>query len=161
MLRLSISLLGFLAAAAAMADEIRGKVVQVFDGDTLAVVDSRGHYHKVRLAAIDAPERDMPYGSVSRKSLADLALGKYAVVMRLETDSYGRTVGKVIVDGRDVGLEQIKRGLAWHYKAFAWRQSDSDRSSYSSAESSAKSYRDGLWKSPNPQPPWSWRMTNK
>lgn len=30
-------------------------------------------------------------------------------------DRYGRDVGKVMLDGRDVSLVQIKRGLAWFY----------------------------------------------
>jgi endonuclease YncB( thermonuclease family) len=31
-------------------------------------------------------------------------------------DRYGWVLGKGLLDGEDVNLEQIKAGLAWHYK---------------------------------------------
>ena len=31
-------------------------------------------------------------------------------------DRYGRIVGKVLINGVDANLEQVKRGLAWWYK---------------------------------------------
>ncbi len=31
-------------------------------------------------------------------------------------DRYGRILGKVLLDGIDVCLQQAKAGLAWHYK---------------------------------------------
>jgi endonuclease YncB( thermonuclease family) len=33
-----------------------------------------------------------------------------------QTDQYGRLVGKVLLDGRDIDLEQVKAGMVWHYK---------------------------------------------
>ena len=33
-------------------------------------------------------------------------------------DRYGRTIGKVMFDGTDACLEQIKAGLAWRYKRY-------------------------------------------
>lgn len=45
--------------------------------------------------------------------------------------------GKVLVDGMDVNLEQIKRGLAWHYKACQSDQSAEDWRIHSNAENAA------------------------
>jgi endonuclease YncB( thermonuclease family) len=33
-----------------------------------------------------------------------------------ENDRYGRILGKVLLDGDDMNLEQIRPGLAWRYK---------------------------------------------
>ena len=46
--------------------------------------------------------------------------------MTVETDKrdrYGREVGLVLVNGRDVNLIQVERGMAWHYKAYEHEQS--------------------------------------
>ena len=37
-------------------------------------------------------------------------------------DRYRRVVGKVLLDRRDVNLEQVKRGMVWHYKAYPLRR---------------------------------------
>lgn len=44
------------------ADTLLGKVVAVADGDTITVVDENGVMQSVRLAGIDAPEKDQPFG---------------------------------------------------------------------------------------------------
>lgn len=43
-----------------------------------------------------------------------------------KTDRYGRTVGKVLLLGRDVNLAVVAAGLAWHYKEYESEQSLSD-----------------------------------
>ena len=68
-------------------------------------------------------------------------------------DKYGRTVGKVLVSGVDVNLEQIRAGFAWHYKAYEFEQSADDRSLYSMAEARARTQRLGLWSEENQMPP--------
>lgn len=35
-------------------------------------------------------------------------------------DRYGRIVGKILVDGRDACLAQVRSGMAWHYKKSTW-----------------------------------------
>ena len=76
-------------------------------------------------------------------------------------DRYGRVVGKVMVDGRDVCLEQMRRGLAWHYKKYEREQPEGDRREYSRSEEDAKASRIGLWSEANPVPPWDWRKASK
>jgi len=48
-------------------------------------------------------------------------------------DRYGRIVGKVLVDGIDACLEQVKAGFAWHYKKYQHEQSLEDRELYADA----------------------------
>src|ERR1035437_4706251 len=49
---------------------------------------------------------------------------------RARPTGYGREVGKVIVNGQDVTLEQVRRGMAWHYKAYEREQAPADRVAY-------------------------------
>jgi endonuclease YncB( thermonuclease family) len=146
---------------AAHAETITGRVVSVADGDTLTVLDASNTQHKIRLAGIDAPERKQPFGTVSRQHLAQLAFGKAVLVVHNKKDRYGRQVGKVAVDGVDVGLEQIKAGLAWHYKAYEREQPTEDRAAYAGAELVARSARLGLWSEASAVPPWEWRHRMK
>lgn len=65
-------------------------------------------------------------------------------------------MGKLISkQGRDLNLEQVKLGMAWHYKKYKKEQSPDDRSLYAAAEEVAKGKRVGLWSDPNPVPPGS------
>jgi len=132
-------------------------VVNVHDGDTITVLDSTDTQHKIRLAGIDAPELGQGYGRVSRDNLARLIAGKTVSVDWKKYDKYGRIVGKVLLGGKDQNIEQIRAGLAWHYKKYQGEQSPEDRKTYAEAENSARAKRAGLWKEPNAIPPWEWR----
>ncbi|MDG1097653.1 MAG: thermonuclease family protein [Methylophilaceae bacterium] len=66
-------------------------------------------------------------------------------------------MGKVIFGGRDINLEQIRRGLAWHYKRYQKEQEYEDRSLYAQEEYLAQKDRVGLWSDNNPTPPWDFR----
>jgi endonuclease YncB( thermonuclease family) len=63
----------------------------------------------------------------------------------------------VTVDGVDVGLEQVRRGLAWHYVRYAREQSPEARVEYARAEQQARGERSGLWSYRDPMPPWDYR----
>jgi endonuclease YncB( thermonuclease family) len=125
-------------APSAFAAEAIGTVIGVSDGDTLTLLDASKNRHRIRLDGIDAPERSQPYGQRARQSLANLAHGRPAQAHCPKTDRYGRAVCRVTVDGVDVGLEQIKRGLAWHYVRYANEQSVVERSTYEQAERAAR-----------------------
>jgi len=110
-----------------------------------------------RLAGIDAPERKQAYGLVSRRHLASLVAGQQVTVEYQKRDRYGRIVGKVLLDGIDVYLEQVKTEFAWHYKKYQHEQSPEDRQLYADAENKARDDRLGLWRENNPIPPWEHR----
>lgn len=42
-------------------------------------------------------------------------------------DHFGRIIGKISVDHQDGCLDQIRRGMAWHYKQYARDQVTDDR----------------------------------
>ena len=136
---------------------LAGRVVGLSDGDTLTVLDERDVQHKIRLTGIDAPEKRQDYGNKSRQYLAALVFDKHVSVEWDKKDRYGRFLGKVVVDGRDVNLAMVSAGLAWHYKRYKKEQSVSDRQVYAEAELRARVERRGLWQLPNPVPPWDFR----
>lgn len=141
----------------AHAELITGRVIGVADGDTINVLDNTHTQYKIRLAGIDAPEKKQAFGTASKRSLSDLVYGKQVEVDWQKQDRYGRAVGKVIVNGMDVNLEQIKRGMAWFYIKYQNEQPPQDRLDYASAQDSAKQGRLGLWANSNPTPPWDYR----
>lgn len=144
---------------AVQADWLRGRVTAVADGDTVTLVDSDQIRHKIRLAGIDAPEARQPYGQVARRSLSEMVEGQWVQVHYDKSDRYGRLVGKIELDGRDVNLEQLRRGLAWHYKKYENEQSLSDRKAYAAAQEQAQSDQRGLWRDAQPKAPWDYRAS--
>jgi endonuclease YncB( thermonuclease family) len=142
------------------AGALEGMVVSVADGDTLTILVDRREV-KVRVAGIDAPEKKQAFGQRSKQAMSKCAYGKASQVEWDKTDRYGRTIGKVTVDGVDCGLRQIELGLAWHYKSYEREQSSVDRKAYSEAESQAKAARLGLWADVEPVPPWVFRHQKK
>jgi endonuclease YncB( thermonuclease family) len=140
-----------------VADEILGKVISIADGDTITVLDSNERQHKVRLLGIDAPEKNQPFGNQSKQSLTGMVFGKTVVIDYNKRDKYARIIGKVLLDGNDINLEQVKRGLAWHYKQYEKEQELADRSIYANGEYLARRDSKGLWADQNPVPPWEFR----
>lgn len=134
-----------LSAASVQAGTLKGRVVGVTDGDTITVLDSSNRQYKIRFAGIDAPEKNQPYGKRSKEHLSDLVFNRQVIVETEKEDRYGRTVGKVLVDGRDTNLAMVVAGYAWHYKKYQAEQSPNDRLLYDSAEKEARAARRGLW----------------
>lgn len=151
-------------AAPALAETVHGRVTRVWDGDTVTLnVDGVGV--RVRLAGIDAPEHDQPYGDAARDHLSALTLGELARLETDKTDKYGRRVGKLWVRPKDcprcgltldAGLAMLTVGLAWWYRHYADEQSPDDRGRYEFAEYEAKHKGVGLWADEHPTPPWDW-----
>ncbi len=143
------------------ATTLEGIVAHVADGDTITVLDANNTQHKIRLQGIDAPEKAQAFGQKSKQSLHQLVHSKQVTIEYQKKDKYGRTVGKVVHNGNDVCLEQIKLGMAWHYKQYESEQSKEDREIYAQAELSARANAIGLWKDKQPSPPWEFRKLNK
>src|SRR6267378_1738684 len=85
-----------------------GHVVRVADGDTITVLDSSNTQHRIRLEGIDAPESHQAFGTQSKNNLSDMVFRKDVTVVYQKTDQYGRLVGKIVLEGKDINLEQLK-----------------------------------------------------
>lgn len=132
--------------------DLTGRVTRVIDGDTIEILAGPSPT-RVRLAAIDAPERKcgQAFGEASRRSLADLVAGKTVTVIDQGGDRYGRTLGFVFVGRLNVNAEQVRRGMAWHYRAYSADQA------LAGLERQARASHRGLWADDRAVPPWDWR----
>ena len=151
------------------------RVAKVLDGDSfdLELPAGSGRRIGIRLAGIDAPERRQPYADVARRQLQALIGDRRIRVHVLGHDRYGRILGQVEVPapagqasgdderGRDVGLAQLEAGLAWYYRRYEQDLPATWRNPYDRAEVDARRQRRGLWREPDPVPPWRYRETRR
>ena len=164
---LTISLFLILFPLTSYALSTNCTVTRVLDGDTFHCIPDTvingAKLHKdgtisVRLRGVDAPEKRQPSGTDAQESLKEL-IGKKTVKLDIkDIDRYGRVAAYVFVNGMNVNLEQVKRGLAWAYTEYLDRPYASE---FYDAEKQARKQRLGLWKELNPTPPWEWRKKNR
>ena len=107
---------------------------------------------KIRLYGIDSPEREQAYYRKSKDALAGMIAGETVGVAVVERDQYGRTVGTIYLDGKDINRAMVQRGYAWWYRRHAKYERPLQE-----AEKYAQSQKLGLWADPDPVPPWEWR----
>ena len=149
-MRLAYLLTLALSAHFALAD-FTGKVVGVSDGDTITVLNGTTEV-KVRLDGIDAPEKAQPWGTRAKQATSKGCFGKTVTVIGKDTDRYGRTIGVIEVDGRNLNLALVRSGYAWWYRKYAGTNED-----LADAEREARGEKRGLWQDASPVPPWDWR----
>jgi len=140
---------------------ISGRIVGVSDGDTVSLLTEQRENLRIRLATIDSPEKAQDFGARAKDSLSDLVFNKNVEVEVRSKDRYGRLVGVIRVGGTDVNLEQIKRGMAWHYTQYSKEQPPAEKRVYADAELAARRARVGLWVDPSPVPPWDFRREKR
>lgn len=143
------------------AATLSGEVVGIADGDTLTLLDDQQNQHRIRLAGIDAPEKKQAFGNRSRQHLAAAVFRKKVTVVIYKMDRYGRALGKVLLEGQDLNLLQVKTGFAWHYKQYQHEQPFADRRAYAEAEDEARKRRLGLWRAPDASAPWEFRKAQR
>lgn len=148
-MRTTLAVVLLALSSAAIAD-FSGTVVRVVDGDTLDVLVSNRPV-RVRLAQIDAPERAQAYGTRARQALSAMAYRQAVTVADIGMDSYGRTLGTVIVGGANINAAMVNQGMAWAYRRYM-----TDRSLVR-LEQQARAAHRGLWNDPAPIAPWLFR----
>jgi endonuclease YncB( thermonuclease family) len=146
-------------SATAQQQTITGKVVGVSDGETITVLDADNRRHRVRLMGIDAPEINQDFGRRAKQSLSDLVLGKTVTVTSRKKDKYGRTLGEVTLDGKDISLEQVQRGMAWSYHYSASEVRPEEPTPEELAEEQARKEKRGMWADGEQMPPWDYRRS--
>jgi endonuclease YncB( thermonuclease family)/methylphosphotriester-DNA--protein-cysteine methyltransferase len=140
---------------------IEGQVINVHDGDTITVLDKDNKKFHIRLQGIDAPELKQARGAESQANLSRMVMGKQVSIVWTKVDKYRRTVGTIMLNGKDINIEQVKAGMAWHFKKYADEQDPKDRVTYAKAEEEARAAKLGLWQDPNPTPPGDYRVEVK
>ena len=124
----------------------------VMDGDTFRTEDKE----KIRLWGIDAPEKGQAYADEARSRLKELCEGQAVRLEMKDTDQYGRKVAIVWLGKKNINLQMVKEGMAWHYAHYAL-----DAADLAAAEKAARKARRGLWKDKNPINPYEFRKQSR
>ncbi|TLD70342.1 thermonuclease family protein [Phragmitibacter flavus] len=130
---------------------MRARVVGVHDGDSITVLAAEKVEIKVRLEGVDAPELRQDFGRVAKQALSEAVFGKTVTLVPSGRDRYRRLLARVVYRGRDVNLEMVATGMAWHYVRY------SKDAKLAAAEREARLARLGLWSQRGAIPPWEWR----
>ena len=134
-----------------LSDPINGKVIKIKDGDTIVILDSNNDQYTIRVADIDCPEKAQPFGTKAKQFTSCEVFGKQVTIDKKNLDKYGRIVGYVMYEGKNLSIELLKVGFAWHYKYYSKDQN------MANIETNAKQNRAGLWIDNNPINPYDWR----
>lgn len=135
------------------AAELDCRVVALSDGDTFTCLDAAKQQHKIRLANIDTPEKNQPYGTRARQALSSLIFNKPVQIDIQGHDRYQRAIGVVYVEGLNVNRELLVQGAAWVYPQY------NRDPTLPAVEAAAKAAHKGIWGLGEAQvvPPWEWR----
>ena len=135
------------------------QIDRVLDGDSLwLMVD--GKQLRTRLARIDAPEKDQPFGREATDELVKLATAGRLKIEKLGRDRYGRELIFLFnEDGQNLNLLLVSNGFAWCTRS---RGSNSQifYRLCRTEERKARRERLGLWSDADPIPPWKYRMSH-
>ena len=153
--RTILATIALLAALPSVADTISGRVVGISDGDTLTILQGTTE-KRIRLAAIDAPEKAQPYGQRSKQALSSLCFNKPATSEVVDIDRYGRFVSVVSCAGVNANETQVKTGMAWIYRKYA-----KGFGHLYPLEDEARAHQRGLWADDRPMEPWLWRKAKR
>ena len=93
--------------------------------------------------------------------MSELVFAKEVDLRQHAIDRYGRLVCSVFVEGKDAGLELLKRVLCWCYEHYLPEAPAEVQQSHRAAESAARGNHLGLWAEANPQPPWKYRRMRR
>ena len=141
-----------IASSACAARTFTGVVTFITDGDTLWVQpDAGGPALKLRIDGIDAPEICQTGGVASREVLIQLVMHQRVVVMVKRKDIYDRGLGRIQLNGHDLGAQMVRAGQAWSYR---WRRS---LGPYADEEAAARQSRLGLFAVARPEIPRDFR----
>jgi len=137
------------------AADFVARVVTVHEGDRLTI-RHQSRNETIYLKDIDCPELKQPYGKQAKSATAAYVGNRDVVVRGLTRSKQGRVSAEVFLqDGRNVGRELLKEGLAW------WQRSTSGDARLEVIEELARASGKGLWADSNPVPPWKWKAREK
>ena len=131
---------------------LTGKVVSLADGDSFTLLVGSTQV-KIRLYGIDCPEKGQPWGRRATQFASEAIFGKEITVTVVDTDRYGRKIGKVhLPDGQTLNERLVEEGLAWWYVHYA-----RNNTRLRDLEAAARKAQLGLWADKDPIAPWEWR----
>ena len=142
--------------------EVAGEVLWILDGDTVEV-RIEGRTVRVRLDSIDCPEGGQPWGNTAKAGLIKM-IGRKPVLLEVHgVDDYGRMLATVFArygpEGKltNVNERMVMLGHAWVLRGYCAHLPQERRKQLFRLEAWARSKKVGLWRTPDPVPPWKWR----
>lgn len=145
-----------LSASAASAGWC-GTCVDVVDGDTIVVLREEKRL-RIRLSVADAPERGQDGYGEAKAFVAGKALARRVLVREIGRAAHGRVEAVVMVDGMVVNLELVKLGHAMVAVPYC---RDGSLSMWLYYQRQARKAGLGIWATPEPLPPWTYRAMDK
>jgi endonuclease YncB( thermonuclease family) len=144
-------------------DELpQARVVHVCDGDSV-IVEKGWSRVEIRLDSIDCPEDGQLWGDVAKWGLLKQIGGRWVRLEEHGVDPYGRTLATVFVQRKDTGEwinvneRMVMLGHAWVMRMYYDHLPQDRRDKLNALQNWAKIKKVGLWRHPNPIPPWTWR----
>lgn len=137
--------------------QFQARLLRMADGDTVIVTPDHpltGATETIRLADIDCPEKDQPYGKESRAFTQNFLSGKLLQIKVRGRETYCRVLAEIYVGESNLGEALVGAGLAWVWPG-------TSNANLTLLESNARLMRIGLWKDPDPTPPWEWRKRKR
>lgn len=149
-------ILGMLAALSDLsAAELVVKVISIEEGDRLTIRHS-GRTETIYIKDIDCPQLTQPYGKQAKRVTTAFVANRDVIIRGLAADKQKRLSAEVVLhDGRSLGRELLKEGLAW------WKRSPAADQRLELLEELARAGGKGLWSDPKPIPPWEWKQQAK
>ncbi len=96
----------------ATGETLNGKVVAVPDANTIIVLDNDYLRQKVTLKSVHMPKGKAVLAGIAQQFLWTLLHGKPVRVEWQSWDKYGRRVGRVFLEDKDVALIFLREGFA-------------------------------------------------
>ncbi|MDP2899023.1 MAG: thermonuclease family protein [bacterium] len=122
-------------------------LVQVVDGDTVAVLWKRKNEH-LRLLRVDTPERGEWGHEESADSLKSFLTGKdlqleFENAITYARDRYGRLLAYLFANGENVNVEMVRAGWSRFWTKYGRGRYERD---FEAAEEAARAESRGIWK---------------
>ena len=119
------------------------QVLSIHNGQQL-LIEVNGQGRTLRLACLQAPRpSQVPWAGRAEQAMVSMvspgAKGTFELRSR---DVYGRLVGRLLVNGRDIGADLIRQGAVFAWDGFLGRCDDLN---YSAIEAQARAEQRGLW----------------
>lgn len=131
----------------------KARVSAIKDGDTVVVINGLYTQITLRLAEVDCPEKNQPFGTRAKEYTSDQIYNKEIQYIVTDKDRYNRSIAMIFYDEdrKYLSAEIIKAGMGWHYKRYSTSQE------LATFEIEAREAKKGLWVDEKPIEPSEWR----
>jgi micrococcal nuclease len=131
-------------------ETLKGKVVNVIDGNTFEMIAEDNETYTIMLFGVDAPELEQEFGDKAKRLLERLLLNKNITAKIQGKDRKGNRMAITEGTGADARIELLEAGLAWTAERTPIDELEAIREK-------AKEKGKGLWRENDPTPPWIFR----